>query len=56
MDRWMERQTLWFYGGPEASRPRGAVGIAVMLIDAWLFASAFTVDTKKAERKKEKTQ
>lgn len=33
------------------SRPCG-VGIAVMLTDAWLFASAFTVNTK--EHKKEK--
>lgn len=54
MDRWMERQTWWFYGGPEWSRPCGVVGIAVMLIDAWLFASAFTVNTKK--HKKEKRQ
>lgn len=27
-------------------------GIAVMLMDAWLFASAFTVDTKKHRKEK----
>lgn len=52
VDIWMERQTWWIYGGPEVSRPCGVVGIAVMLIDAWLFASAFTVNTKKAQERK----
>lgn len=34
------------------SRPCGVVGIAVMLIDVWLFASAFTVNTKSTRKKK----
>lgn len=37
------------------SRPCGVVGIAVMLIDAWLFASAFTVNTKKAQERTKTT-
>lgn len=37
------------------SRPCGVVGIAVMLIAAWLFASTFTVNTKKNTRKKKTT-
>lgn len=52
MERWMERQTWWIHGGPKVSRPCGVVGIAVMLIDAWLFASAFTVNTRKAQERK----
>lgn len=51
MERWMERQTWWIHGGPKVSRPCGVVGIAVMLIDAWLFASAFTVNTNKTQEK-----
>lgn len=37
------------------SRPRGGVGVVDMLIDAWLFAKAFTVNTKKHRKEKKKT-
>ena len=53
-DEW-KRQTWWIYGGPEWSRPCGVVGIAVMQTDAWLFASAFTVNTKKHKKEKKTT-
>ena len=38
------------------SRPCGVVGIEVMLIDAWLFASAFTVNTKKHKKEKDNNE
>lgn len=50
MDRLMERQTEWIHGGPDGSRPSGAVGIAVMLMDVWQIASAFTVNTKQQKQ------
>ncbi len=45
-------------GSTEALRcqnPCSVVGFAVMLIDAWLFASGVTVNTKKNTRKKKTT-
>lgn len=38
------------------SRPCGGVGIAVMLTDAWLFASTFTVNTEKHKKGKDNNE
>lgn len=52
MDGWKNRHD----GSTEAQRcqnPCSVVGIAVMQIDAWLFVSAFTVNTKKHKKEKD---
>lgn len=40
----------------EAQIGQGPVVLLVMLIDVWLFASAFTVNTQKKEKKHERSR